>query len=83
MDKPLNHMDASTTPGERPIDQTDLPKRGFIFTTEAETETIEGKIQLKVGSYRNHKVHCDEPETIGGENAYPPPLGYITLGVGF
>ena len=28
-------------------------------------------------------IYCDEPERMGGENAYPAPLTYITSGIGF
>ena len=49
----------------------------------ADTETIEGKGQLKLGKSRHFQVYCDEPARIGGDDSYPPPLSYIAMGVGF
>jgi len=50
---------------------------------EADTETIDGQHQLKMGRARIHEVYCDEPPRLGGEDRYPQPLTYIAMGVGF
>jgi hypothetical protein len=80
---PLNPLQGSSVPGERDIDKPELPPQGYVFTMTADTETIEGKGQLKLGKSRNFEVYCDEPARIGGDDAYPPPLSYIAMGVGF
>ena len=49
----------------------------------ADTETLPGKGQLKAGRHRHFEVFCDEPPRIGGQDAYPQPLCYIAMGVGF
>lgn len=82
-EEPLDHMKVSTKPGERPIDKPDLPKQGYVLTIPADTETVEGKLHLRRGTMGRFEIMCDEPEVMGGDNAYPPPLGYIALGVGF
>ncbi len=38
---------------------------------------------LHVGEKDQFKVFCDEPDSMGGENAYPQPLTYIAMGIGF
>lgn len=83
LESPLNHMNESAVPGERPIDKPDLPRRGYVLTIAADTETVEGKLHLRRGRYGKFEVLCDEPEMMGGEGAYPTPLGYISMGVGF
>ena len=82
-DEPLLHRDMPTKPGERPIDKPELPSQGYVFTMVADTETVEGKGQLKSGTHRHFEIFCDEPERLGGEDAYPQPLCYIAMGVGF
>ena len=83
MEAPLDHMAESPAPGQRPIDKPDLPAQGFVLTIAADAETIEGKLHLRRGRYGKFEVLCDEPEMMGGEDSYPTPLGYISLGVGF
>ncbi len=82
-EKPIPFRSASTKPGERIIDKPELPKRGFAMHPVADTETIPGELQLRLGKFMEHEIYSDEPEHIGGENRYPPPMGYIAMGVGF
>lgn len=82
-EEPLDHLKVSTRPGERPIDKPDLPEQGFVLTIPAETETVEGKLHLRRGSVAGFEVLCDEPKVMGGDNSYPPPLGYLAVAVGF
>jgi len=70
------------TPGERQIDRPELPRQGIAFTMQADTETVPGKGQLKLGRHREFEVYCDEPPRLGGDDAYPQPLAYIAMGVG-
>ena len=83
MEQPLDPRKDSSVPGERAIDKPELPAPGYVFTMSADTETIEGEGQLKLGRHRRFEVYCDEPERIGGEDSYPQPLCYIAMGVGF
>lgn len=46
-----------------------------MFTVAADTETIPGKAQLKLGRYHHFEVYCDEPEFMGGEFKHPAPWG--------
>lgn len=82
-EKPLNPLEDSAVPGERGIDKAELPRQGYAFTMWADTETLPGKGQLKVGRHRHFEVYCDEPPRIGGEDSHPQPLCYIAMGVGF
>ncbi|MBI2133042.1 MAG: hypothetical protein HYT99_09650 [Candidatus Tectomicrobia bacterium] len=82
-EKPLDPRLDSAEPGERSIDKPELPPQGYAFTMAAGTETLEGKGQLKIGRHRHFEVFCDEPPRIGGGDAYPQPLCYIAMGVGF
>jgi hypothetical protein len=83
MELPLDPRKDSTTPGERSIDKPELPAQGYVFTMSADTETLEGEGQLKLGRHRHFEVFCDEPERIGGQDAHPQPLCYIAMGLGF
>ncbi len=83
MDGPLDPRKDSTVVGERIIDKPELPRQGYVFTMSADTETIEGEGQLKLGKHRHFEVFCDEPERIGGKDSAPQPLCYIAMGVGF
>lgn len=42
---------------------------------------------LKRGDFqvqgKDFSIYCDEPETIGGDNAYPPPLYYFAASLLF
>ncbi len=83
MEQPLDPRKDSSVVGERAIDKPELPAPGYVFTMSADTETIEGEGQLKLGKHRHFEVYCDEPERIGGEDSYLQPLCYIAMGVGF
>ena len=80
---PLDPRKDSAVPGERAIDKPELPPQGYAFTMSADTETMEGEGQLKLGRHRHFEVYCDEPPRIGGEDSHPQPLCYIAMGVGF
>ncbi|OGL64163.1 MAG: hypothetical protein A3J27_13290 [Candidatus Tectomicrobia bacterium RIFCSPLOWO2_12_FULL_69_37] len=82
-EKPLDPRLDSAEPGQRSIDKPELPPQGYAFTMTADTETLPGKGQLKAGRHRHFEVFCDEPPRIGGQDAYPQPLCYIAMGVGF
>lgn len=82
-DVPLNPANESTVPGQRAIDKPELPRQGYAFSMAADTETVTGEGQLKLGKYRHFEIYCDEPARIGGNDSYPPPLAYIAMGVGF
>ena len=56
---------------------------GMKATLRCTTSTVEGKHMLKVGKFARHTVMCDEGPMIGGDDAYPPPIAYIALGLGF
>ncbi len=59
----------------------ELPRGGRQSTIAVDCEHI-GKM-LHKGTRDRFVIYCDEPERMGGENAYPPPLTYITSGIGF
>ena len=82
-DKPLNPFEQSGKPGERIIDKPELPPQGFAVHIEADTESIEGEMHLKVGQSRGFEIFSDEPPHIGGTNKFPPPMSYLALGIGF
>lgn len=83
MAEPVDPRAESAVPGERTIDKPELPSGGYVFTMDSDTETVEGKGQLKRGRHRHFEVYCDEPERLGGDDSYPQPLTYIAMGVGF
>jgi uncharacterized OsmC-like protein len=56
---------------------------GMRATLRCRTATVEGSHMLKTGQFGRHTVLCDEGPAIGGEDAHPPPLAYIALGMGF
>ncbi len=82
-DKPIPFRSASTKPGERLIDKPDLPGQGFAMHLVADTGTLPGEFQLKLGKFMDHEIYSDEPKHIGGSDRYPPPMSYIAMGVGF
>ncbi len=49
----------------------------------ADTGTLPGEFQLKLGKFMDHEIYSDEPKHIGGSDRYPPPMSYIAMGVGF
>ena len=59
----------------------ELPQRMSRRTIAVDCEHIEK--MLHKGTREQFVIYCDEPESIGGENAYPAPLTYITSGIGF
>ena len=63
------------------VQGTELPKGVTRRTVAADCEHVEK--MLHRGQRENFTVYCDEPERMGGENAFPPPLTYITMGIGF
>lgn len=83
MEQPLDPRKDSAVPGERTIDKPELPAAGYTFNMWADTETVEGEGQLKIGRHRHFEVVCDEPERLGGKDSHPQPLCYIAMGVGF
>ena len=56
---------------------------GLTFTFASRASTIPGEYMLRAGWFGEHEVLCDEPESIGGQDEYPPPLGYMGLALGF
>ena len=82
-EEPMNPNTESTLIGERLIDKPELPKQGYAIFQYADTETVAGKGQLKVGRHRQFEILCDEPARLGGNDEYPQPLTYIAMGVGF
>ena len=58
----------------------ELPRGGTKRTLAVDCEHVEK--MLHKGTREQFVIYC-EPERMGGENAYPPPLTYITSGIGF
>lgn len=56
---------------------------GMTFTLGTRASSIPGEYMLRVGWFGEHEVLCDEPESIGGQDEYPPPLGYMGMALGF
>jgi hypothetical protein len=61
----------------------DLKPRAVDHTITAHTELVVDKDPLKSGRFGSHVVYSDEPPTVGGDDEWPPPLGYGALAVGF
>ena len=61
----------------------DLKPRAVDHTITAVTEFLPGKDPLKSGAFGAHVVYSDEPPSVGGNDEWPPPLGYAALAVGF
>ena len=78
--EPLDPRKDSATPGERAIDKPELPTQGYAFTMSADTETIEGKGQLKLGTHRHFEVYCDEPPRIVERIPTPSPFATLPWG---
>ncbi len=83
MTKPLGNEDLSDKPGERIIDQPELPPQGITNENDVMTEVISGQLQLKRGSAGHFEVLCDEPVRIGGTDKHPSPMAYLALSIGF
>jgi uncharacterized OsmC-like protein len=93
------HDDTTDIPDDAPwrdIDVTKLPDpassgitihmrgaEGMRATLNCTTATVEGKHMLKEGKFGKHTVMSDEGPMIGGDDAYPPPIAYMALGMGF
>ena len=81
-------MTTNNPEGERPrvdslLRDGDLKPRAVDHTITAVTEFLPGKDPLKAGTFGSHVVYSDEPPTVGGNDEWPPPLGYAALAVGF
>jgi hypothetical protein len=61
----------------------DLKPRAVDHTITAVTEFVPGSDPLKSGTFGSHVVYSDEPPTVGGNDEWPPPLGYAALALGF
>jgi hypothetical protein len=83
MDNPVDGNNLSAEVGNRIIDKPELPPQGVSTDNEVYTEVILGKGQLKRGTFRHFQVFCDEAQRIGGDDAYPSPMTYMAMGVGF
>ena len=84
----MNTADNDATPvAKERIDSLlaggDLKPRAVDHTITATTEFLPSQDPLKRGTYGTHMVYADEPPTVGGNNEWPPPLGYAALAIGF
>jgi hypothetical protein len=61
----------------------DLKPRAVDHTITSITELIPEVDPLKRGHYGTHVVYSDEPPAVGGQDKWPPPLGYGALAIGF
>ena len=61
----------------------DLKPRAVDHTITAVTQFVPDEDPLKTGTFGSHVVYSDEPPTVGGNDRWPPPLGYAALAVGF
>lgn len=59
----------------------ELPRGGSVSTVAVDVEHVEK--MLHRGTRQHFEVFCDEPERMGGEDKFPPPLTYIAMGIGF
>ena len=59
----------------------ELPSTGHRITTSVDVAHVEK--MLHKGTRGKFEVFCDEPERMGGDDSYPPPLTYIAMGIGF
>jgi uncharacterized OsmC-like protein len=91
--------DTTEIPADAPwrdIDESKLPDpvtsgitihtrgaEGMRASLRCTTATVEGKHMLKEGKFGKHTVMSDEGPMIGGDDAYPPPIAYMALGMGF
>jgi hypothetical protein len=81
-----DHTDAALAAQER-VDSLlaggDLKPRAVDHTITATTEFLPSQDPLKRGTYGTHTVYSDEPPSVGGNDEWPPPLGYAALAIGF
>ena len=59
----------------------ELRSTGVRITTSVDVAHVEK--MLHKGTRGKFEVFCDEPERMGGDDSYPPPLTYIAMGIGF
>ena len=59
----------------------ELPKGVTRRTVAVDCEHVEK--MLHKGTREKFTFYSDEPERMGGDDNYPPPLTYITGGIGF
>ena len=59
----------------------ELRSTGYRITTSVDVAHVEK--MLHKGTRGKFEVFCDEPERMGGDDSYPPPLTYIAMGIGF
>ena len=81
--KPLGNEDLSDKPGERVIDQPELPAGGITNENDVRTEFVAGELQLKRGVSGKFEVFSDEAARIGGTDRYPSPMTYLAMAIGF
>lgn len=60
---------------------TDIPPRATKRTVAIDCEHVEK--MLHKGVREKFTFYSDEPDRMGGDDNYPPPLTYITGGIGF
>ena len=70
-------------PGDIPqsVFGKDLPRGVRRSTVAVDCEHQEK--MLHRGERGKFVFHSDEPESMGGDDSYPPPLTYIVGGIGF
>lgn len=83
MTQPLSNADLSEKPGERVIDQPELPAGGISNENDVYTEVIAGEMHLKRGRMGKFEVFTDEAPRLGGTDQYPSPMTYLAMAVGF
>ena len=83
MTQPLSNADLSEKPGERVIDQPELPAGGISNENDVYTEVIAGEMHLKRGRMGKFEVFTDEAPRLGGTDRYPSPMTYLAMAVGF
>ncbi|MAE05859.1 MAG: hypothetical protein CMH76_05950 [Nitrospinae bacterium] len=83
MEGPIDGHATSSVPGERTIDQPELPRQGLYTDSKVHTEVVEGSVQLKRGLTDDFEIFCDEGSRIGGEGKYPTPMTYMAMATGF
>ena len=59
----------------------ELPRSVTRRTVSVDCEHVEK--MLHKGQRDQFVIYCDEPPRMGGGEAYPAPLTYITAGIGF
>lgn len=59
----------------------DLQSSGHRITMSIDSEHVEK--MLHKGTRGKFEVYSDEPDRMGGDDNYPPPLAYIAMGIGF